>query len=752
MPLRSPLLLLWFALSCCSPHQALAQTATVGTRNFEATHARKVAGNPPGLWLQIRTDSGATSVAMGELVTLVLEFTDQDGSRYDFDASPLRDDRVRAWPDEAVTDARVDHRHAIGLGMIGGGLGSIPAPLTGVHELRLDVNERIRFTQPGSYLLYVESARFLDRRAAQPRLRAVTVTSNLLALTVRPERIDETAIATWSARQLRHADTPGSVGELVRRLSQSTESASRMGTNAYHLARGLYATSHHTLALDAVRRHLATFSGVMNDEVPRVAATLETMRLHPRAVAPRPPPHSEPRDAIFARMRTYQCQLTTYQQTALAAGLRGSPEDIAHAAATFAATFAVNEVPPDCSLGASPDIARVMPPVFHHLSVKQQRAMLAWQWGLIAGDGMLPVLRALVAEAGTASSEIRDLALVRLGELAPEEAWRVSYDDVVTGRFRFGARALRLGDEDGATIAAQVAPWLAARLHDRPPSLLLHDGQRLAARGVLPLLARLGTADELDQVLAALTPMPAACAIRTTAAAYALRVQPHRGAALLTSLVNDAASRCGESMLAELAREWPQLVPEPLAIDALNHANRRVAAGAATALARIGGQAARLALWARLQALHVEWREGGEASSATSSVPAADELLLEHALRESLQRAARWRTTPEDRARLQALCLTDGCRQEFSRVADERSTVSVSAEEYDGMLTYRVGVLSLSSLDEVVEHLALYPTSTAVAWHAGTSHSPSRAKALYGALRTAAAERGIDVLAKLPPM
>lgn len=749
--LRVALVLLSLASVWLLPRPGLAQPSDGDTRAFEAVHARKLASNPVGLSLQIRTETGATSVRMGELVTLVLEFTDHDGSRYDFDDARFVADRVLVSPSALAEDPLFDHRHAIGLGVLGGGLSAIPAPLTGPRERRIDVNETIRFTRPGAYLLYVDSPRFLDRQARQPRGGSVSLTSNLLMLTVRPDRVDDSSLATWHARQLRHADTPAVVVELVRRLAASTESAWQVDTDAWHFARGLYATTHRAAALDATRRELATTRGAVHAEVPRVAAFLETMQRHPRTVPARTPPEPESRDVMLARMRTYRCQLAVYQQQALAAGLRGTPHDVARSAATFA----LIDVPPDCGIGASPSIARALPPVFHHLPVNQQRTMLASQWGLVAGDAMLPALRALIAEDGTPDDELRDLALVRLGERAPAEAERLSYDDVVTGRFKFSARALRVGGAaDG--FAAHVAPSLPGHLRDASSPARLYDGHGRHERGVLPLLARFGTENEVDRVLAMLTPLPAACAMRTTIVAYVLRVQPDRGAALLASMLADPASHCGENVPTHLASEWPHLIPEPLMIDALNDPRPRVAASAARALARVGGETARQAIWARLRAWHAVWRgREGELQVNTARVErvASDELFLASELRHALQRAVRWRVTPDEWPQMLALCVTDTCRQEYlpSRAPIDHGPVEVSADEYDGDVRYRVGLLTLVSIDEVVDHLALYPRTSTVAWHAGTSHSPARADALYRALEKAAAERGIEILPHMPP-
>ena len=103
---------------------------------------------------------------------------------------------------------------------------------------------------------------------------------------------------------------------------------------------------------------------------------------------------------------------------------------------------------------------------------------------------MLPVLRQLVT-APAVEPETRDAALVRLGELAPAEAARVSLEDGVSGRVRFSAQALRLRPADTGVVTQAVAAHLARE--QSTPLSGLQEGQGATARGLLPAAVRLAT-------------------------------------------------------------------------------------------------------------------------------------------------------------------------------------------------------------------------------------------------------------------
>jgi hypothetical protein len=350
------------------------QAARDGAQAFKHAHAAQAARNPSGLSLRIRTERGATEFGAGESIALAMEFSDRDGadSRFDFDertydrSGRLEIDRVHAVPAEGVEDPLHDYYHSTGFGRVGGGMSRIPAPLASPRAWSLDVNEFMRFTRPGTYRVYVESHRFLERQATTPRGQPTPLVSNIIELKIVARRADGPSPSALPARALRHADTAEGAIELARRLLVSNERASRVDTDAFHLKFGLYETTHRAAALQAIREGLATLTRAVNEDIPHVAAFLDVMVEYPRigparnandntpkadnASAPNAPAHNEPADRIAMRMRVYQCRLATYQRQALAAGLRGSPDDAARAQATFGAT----EPPAHCDAADAP--------------------------------------------------------------------------------------------------------------------------------------------------------------------------------------------------------------------------------------------------------------------------------------------------------------------------------------------------------------------------------------------------------------
>lgn len=720
-------------------------------------HASRVAANPHGLSLAIRTQSGTMRFDQGERLTLALEFRDDSAARHPFHAiaydrsGRLGIDRVNVFPASDVEDPLRDYYRAMGFGFIGGGLSTPPAPLDGPRTLSLDVNEQVRFLRPGMYVVYVESHRFLDGSgSATSRREPLVVVSNLLTIEITEPPTDRGVLTALTPRALRFADSPQAAEELARRLLRLEGDVNRVGTEGHELRFGLFGTRYRTETLQVLREGLATGSRAVNDAVPAIAAFLDVMIAMPRGTSEDEPVVGEGAARLRERMRLYGCRLTFWQRQALAAGLRGGPADVAQASVGF-----TDDAPPHCPPTPPVDLARVLPPVFGQLRPAQQRLMLSYRWGHVAGPAMLPALRQLVT-APAVEPETRDAALVRLGELAPAEASRVSREDVVSGRFRFSAQALRLRPADTGIVTQAVAAHLARAREQSTPLSDLQEGQGATARGLLPAAVRLATPRTCVSLADWPQGEPVPCAARASVVACALAVDRSGGARALQEALSDAHSRCGDDLPDTLARVWPEHVPESALVQALDHPRVVVAASAARALARIGSATARAALWRRLDAWHARWagRENElQLATRTTDDPVAQELGLERALRDALLRGRGWLTTAEDRLRVRDSCMTVACREEFSpfRAGPPVRLVLVEAEEWTGHTVYRVDGHAMHARHDVVERLALYSQTVTIAWRAGSSHAPARAAVLYKALADAASTRGLTVLAQPPP-
>lgn len=732
MQKRWPLLLCGLALLLHARDAGAQDTPELTV--VQVAHATRLAANPRGLSLHIRPRDRRLRFAQGEVITLDLEFEDTSSRRYPFEviaydrSGRLGIDRLIVAPAAGVEDPLQDYYRAMGFGFLGGGVSAPPAPLDGSRTLSLDLNEWVRFARPGNYVVYVESRRFLDPEAAAARRHEpVLVVSNLVSLSITTPPPGAPSPSTLSARALRFADSPAAARELARRLVELSEPASRVGTEGFDLQFGLLGTPHRAEALAVLRGSLATMSRAVSEAVPRTMAFLDVMIEVPRKADEGDATAAESADRVRERMARHACRLAFWQREALAAGLRGGRDDAARAIVAFS-----NDAPSHCPALHPIDVARVLPPVFVELPPMEQRLMLSYRWGQVAGPAMLPVLRQLVSVDRPADLEVRNIALVRLGELAPAEAARVSRNDVVSGRLLFSARSLRVQPQDAPAMTRALAAHFARARDAATPLSDLQDGQELDARGLLPAFARLGTETEL----ATLSEWPqaerASCAARATVLAYALRVDRSRGVQMLRDALDDGRSRCRENLLETLARSWPQHVSQSMAVAALWHESRAVAASAARALARIGTDRARESLWKRLHEWHAQW-EGREEDLrlVTPHVddPVSQELALAHALREALLRGRGWLTTAEDRLRVRESCVTMACREEFSpfRAGPPVRLTVVEVEEWTGETLYRIETHVFHSMAGAIDRLTLYPKTVAIAWRpAAATHQPER--------------------------
>jgi hypothetical protein len=694
-----------------------------------AAHAGRLAANPRGLSLTIRTDVEKVRFAQGERLTLALEFRDDSGAGPLFDpiaydhSGRLGIDRIIVAPASGVEDPLRDHYRAMGFGVIGGGISTLPTPLDGPRTLSLDVNEQVRFLRPGVHVVYVESHRFLDGNgSATSRREPLVVVSNLLTIEIIEPPTDRGVLTTLASRALRFADTPQAAEELARRLLRLEGDVNRVGTDGHELRFGLYATPDRTAALAVLRDGLDTGARAVNDAVPAVAAFLDVMVAIPRVTSEDAPAEGEGAARPRERRRLYACRLSFWQRQALAAGLRGGPADVARASVAF-----TDDAPPHCPQMPPIDMARVLPPVFDRLDAAQQQRMLSYRWGHVAGPAMAPVLRHLVSTPDV-EPETRDMALVRLGELAPIEAAPLSREDVITGRFRFSTRALRVASADTPVVTQALARRLADARAQSTRLSDLQDGQWPIARGLLPTVVRLATPDTCALLVDWPQGEPTSCAARASVVACALAADRNGGLRRLREHLSDRRSHCRDFLPETLVRVSPQRLPEGALVDALWHGRPGMAASAARALAHAGSAAARAALWRRLDAWHERWAgRPGELHVMTPTVddPVSQELGLERALREALLRGRSWITTADDRFRVRESCVTEACREEFSPFLGGPPVrlVVVEAEEWTGQTVYRVEGQSFDALHQLMERLVLYPKAVTIAWRAGSSHA-----------------------------
>jgi hypothetical protein len=327
-------------------------------------------------------------------------------------------------------------------------VGTLADPRSGPVTVRIDVNEQWRFEQPGEYVLQVRSEYALNPPTGMPS-RFADIASNVVRIRMLPPApaLAAAQLAEAPPRVLRFLDTLDAAVEMARRLLHAEDDGSRIGSPAFECRFGLLATPHRAFIVAEMEQMLDTATGAVGpaflDTLARLAALLE----HP--VTP-----GDVHDGQLPQRRyeSFLRALQRYSATAVLAAERGTPRDSAIALAAVLEHAATRR---PGSGGAGPDLASVraiaaqLPALFHRLPSRAQYTTLLGSWRWIAGPEMAPVLESLLDARSPVDDRLRDLALVRLAELAPDQAASLAREELAPPRGRFGAGALSRALEGG---------------------------------------------------------------------------------------------------------------------------------------------------------------------------------------------------------------------------------------------------------------------------------------------------------------
>ncbi|MHC4505825.1 MAG: hypothetical protein ACYTFI_21185, partial [Planctomycetota bacterium] len=185
--------------------------------SFDTTYREARARNPKGVTFTVRLKGGKTAYRQGEVIRIELAFSSSvpdkfvlNGATYDR-SGRLGIDSYKVDPVEHVVDPLRDY-FALGLFM-GGGLRSTPILTAEPYKITREVNEHIRFEEPGKYRMFVASSRIRTESPAEGgelKTRYHGVASNMIEFEIVP------ADAEWAAAELRRSieklDTHGGRG------------------------------------------------------------------------------------------------------------------------------------------------------------------------------------------------------------------------------------------------------------------------------------------------------------------------------------------------------------------------------------------------------------------------------------------------------------------------------------------------------------------------------------------------------------
>lgn len=674
--------------------------------------------------LTLRFADGRNQFRPGEILPIELEFDSPvskrfvvDGATYDR-SGRLTIDELVVEPDEAVTDPLLDYFAQGGSSLGGvrqnGVLGEKP------FTVKLDLNEWLRFDKAGVYTLSVRSRRVSDDATAATTWQSnVAVESNTVSFEILPRDVD------WEARQLsaalqilnamgwdlerrkgcrmlRFLATDRAVDELIKHYDEA-----RWGCD-FEYAAGLFNAVDREHVVRQLEAGLRANDQPVSDSYLRTLALLSVFIRYPelrpaqtRATKGRLIRSSDPgrlQDLVQAAKAAYE--------EILDAAL---PEKTARARAVILSwrVETGRHADPSFPTAARDRLREQLAASFLELPAEQQTRLLEYQWPSVAGQAMVPVLRALV-EAAPRSSSLPDLALRRLYELAPAE-----------GR----ARILREIRNPSPTASLKTLGMLPDRELPELDDILAanvemsEDFDALAIRAELlhRYASRAVSARVLSRVDDLLTRM--ACRPQAGLLAFFVRANPDLGQALLDRVLawRDTAG-CYQRALRDVATLRMTPGVEATAVAHLDDPDPQVVISAAETLGRYGSRASAQSLRAQFERWHGAW-EGRQEElrfSRAEDRPNTMQGMVEFAFLNALGRGQAWLADNGDVRALRMLCVTDNCRTQADHMIAAADDVRISILRVDNPDNSLVTLAQyqLNSIASLEQKLAQYPKGT----------------------------------------
>src|SRR3989441_983545 len=638
--------------------------------------------------------------------------------------------------------------------------------LTGYHFLspepwtiKLNLNEWIRFTQPGVYRLVVTSNRVSERDRSNPLgASPVTVRSNEIVLKIVPanaawqKQVYDEVVAVLDGRaptkreqMEQYTDSRRQAIETLRFLGSADatrELAKRMrGENSdgldYLCTLGLISSPERAVARSALEEALA------DPDHPIDSNFLYTLRML----------SSNP--GVGNANWREDNQRAVEQLVAALPIKRGNALSVSLATA-LAQAWDLDALPKE----TTDKLIGQLTSTFDQLPLKEQNTLLTFRWNKIASPAMLPILRRY-AQSYRDFPEMREVtayeslslsgsALRHWYELDPEGARPAIITEITRPRPRFGAAVLGiLPDETLPEVDFALAEHFAV-------SEDLDGLSNLAS-----LIARYATSAILPQITEKLDPRIGkwACAIQNPILAYLLRTSPALARpriekAIVTRGKNFSA--CNHSLFQIVSEIHYDPMLEEIGIRSLDDPDPEIAGTAATMLGKFGSPAAESALWRRYQSWSAQ-QIGHETELELMFADRLDDRIYQLGLGVNLVQAlVTGKSWLSDKSKLQRLSQATQfrrLRQDLDRYLkmweDQSPTIFVNNNSWPFRFEARVAQYEFHSLEALKERLSQFPSGTKFILSTPATESSANAETL-AELRALLTAHGMSVAEERP--
>jgi hypothetical protein len=643
--------------------------------------------------LTIRIPNGQTAFRVGEAIPLELSFSSGAPQKYQIDMASYGFGG-RANYERFIVEPHAGWSDPLDLYFrSGGATGAAMSGFSPVSQqpigLPLDLNEWVRFDQPGEYRVTVESHRAALR--AQPAQSAAVVSNELRIAIVAatPEWQRETLQKALAALNSPPAPGVRSPAKTLRYLG--TEAAARAmahRTQDPDCWLGLMGSPFRAAGLNEMMKLLR------DPGFPVDRQFLDTLAF--LAIPDSPGLHVQERNAFYNR----------FQQELIAA------LPIKKGAALAASVRTIVDNPHEADPAVRQSLIDSLAANFDELPMGMQSDLVNSRYGMLDRVLLVPMVRKMAerylnspplqpAEAAEFNRLGGD-ALMRWYSLAPADARPAILREILRPQPRFPIDVLGVLSEPELPEADRA---LVSHLESAESA-----NDRAAARNLAFLIGRYATAAAGTELVARLDRDVAAgfCDTQAPLLAWLLRVDPE-GARPRLENAGKAGNRCRLS-LAEIGKLRQAPILDSLAAKALDDPDAAVEIDATAYLADYGSADAEETLWSHFADWSKHWRDREAALS-----PFARDAQVGQSLMQALVAGHSWLMSDAKLRRLADLAVGAPMRQQaeqYFRMWQQKPWV-VSCAGYD---QFQIGWYHALSMKAAKEKLLQFPKGTELRW------------------------------------
>jgi len=685
------------------------------------------AAQPDKPALELRTTNGQTRFFIGERISLMLTLTGPDNKKYSIDTAGydrsgrLMIDTFAVSPAAGWEDPLKQY---FSQGMFDGG-GLRGSEVLGAKPVSFlaDLNEQVRFDEPGTYIVTATSHRVgTQGKGMMPRAPYLAIQSNPIKIEI------VSATAEWQAEKLRSIQAILVVPEPRNRIGNPPDE--RMGAIAD--LRFLDSEA----AIEVLASELREDVGQSQNELMWAGAlglagvpdAMRDVALHAMSRQLEAPDF--PVSAFFLEIMALleggpnvvdaspQVKLTDFQashrpgfRTVWQLALAGLARKQGPALAATADTL-LNSAPEGEIAEVKAQISATVVRSFAALPIDRQMWELENRWDELGGQAMLPVLKQLIDEPQPKGSspfytaaDLNAIVLKRWYELDPEGAVREEVALLASPKVEWKANLV--GALPGGPQPQFEAGWAKELVES-------DDDYRQEVLGAL--LVRFGTGSATAQVEGKVSELVGkwACAPQAAALAYLVKFKSDNADRLVErAMASTHETACYETLFSTVDAYAHGPALHAAAVTALHNANAGAVADAAEYLRFYGTEAAREPLLERYREWSGQWAgKAGEVDPSTNDGYVRSE--LGRKLGEALIANQGWLSDGKLVGEVVGGCVGDQVCRELRGLAKEASgpVPHVYLDPIGPFAHYQIGQYGMKSMELFEAKIGQFPGGT----------------------------------------